>query len=127
MRINTQKKAVKAAFMLVEDWSKEYAIGLYLTSKLDLIRGEVISIGTLNSNMMHPREVFKPAFLSSAASVVILHNHPSGDLTPSGADKKIAKRLFKSGQILDIDLIGYIIFNLNKDLLSIENQKKGGV
>lgn len=68
-----------------------------------------VSTGSLNSSIVHPREVFKRAVLQNAASIIICHNHPSGDITPSQEDINITKRLYEAGKILGIELLDHII------------------
>lgn len=68
-----------------------------------------VSIGTLNSSMVHPREVFKSAILSNSASIIAFHNHPSGNPEPSGTDLEITKRLVEAGSIIGINLIDHVI------------------
>ena len=63
---------------------KEHFVGLYLNARHELIHKELISIGTANASMVHPRDVFAPALLHNATAVIVAHNHPSGDATPSG-------------------------------------------
>ena len=74
-----------------------------------LIRVEPISQGTLDTLLVHPREVFKAAIAASAAAIIIVHNHPSGDPTPSEADIKVTRDLIRAGQLLKIDLLDHII------------------
>jgi DNA repair protein RadC len=69
----------------------------------------VISVGTLNSSLIHPREVFNPAIKASASSVVIVHNHPSGDCNPSKEDKEVTKMLNEAGRILGIKVLDHVI------------------
>lgn len=88
---------------------KEHLRGLYLNSHNRIIRDEVISIGTINSNMIHPREVFRPAIESNAAAVVLAHNHPSGEVNPSEEDVQITKQLVEAGRILGIALLDHVI------------------
>lgn len=88
---------------------KEYLRGLYLNTHYKVIHDEVISIGTVNANMIHPREVFRPALEYAAAAIVLVHNHPSGITEPSDADVKITKQLVSAGRILGIDLIDHVI------------------
>lgn len=88
---------------------KEHLRGLYLNSHNRIIRDEVISIGTINSNMIHPREVFRPAIESNAAAVVLAHNHPSGEVTPSEEDIEITKQLVQAGKILGISLLDHVV------------------
>ncbi|TSC89545.1 MAG: DNA repair protein RadC [Parcubacteria group bacterium Gr01-1014_3] len=92
---------------------KEHLRGLYLNSHHHLVRDEVISIGSLNSSIIHPREVFKPALEYSASAVILAHNHPSGITTPSEDDVQITKQLIEAGKILGIHLIDHIIITKN--------------
>lgn len=70
---------------------------------------KVVSIGTLNSSLVHPREVFKAAILANSASIIVVHNHPSGDPTPSKEDINITVRLKEAGKIIGVDIIDHII------------------
>jgi len=88
---------------------KEHLRGLYLNSHNRIIRDEVISIGTINSNMIHPREVFRPAIESNAAAVVLAHNHPSGEASPSLEDIEITKQIVQAGKILGISLLDHVV------------------
>lgn len=88
---------------------KEQLRGLYLGSHYQLVHDEVISIGTLTSNVIHPREVFQPAIAHGAVAVIIAHNHPSGSLEPSQADVEVTRQLVAAGSILGIDLLDHII------------------
>ena len=76
-----------------------------------LIERQIISIGTLNSSLVHPREVFEPAIALHSASIIIAHNHPSQDLTPSIEDKKITTRLIEAGKILGIEIADHVILS----------------
>jgi len=71
----------------------------------------VVSIGTLNSSLVHPREVFKPAILSNSASIILSHNHPSGDPTPSSEDISITTRIKEVGKLVGIELLDHIIIS----------------
>ena len=93
--------------------NKEQLRGLYLNSRSKLIHDEIISLGTLNCSLVHPREVFQPAIEYSAASVILAHNHPSGSLSPSLEDIKVSTNLLKAGHILGIDMIDHIIITKN--------------
>jgi DNA repair protein RadC len=92
---------------------KEHLRGLYLNGHNRVIRDEVISIGTINSNMIHPREVFRPAIESNATAVVLAHNHPSGEAVPSEEDIEITKQLVQAGKILGISLLDHVIITKN--------------
>jgi len=88
---------------------REYLIGIYLDARKQLINKKVISIGTLDTNLIHPREVFKPAIQHNAAAVIVVHNHPSGDPKPSLEDRRVTKKLIKAGKLLGIKLIDHLI------------------
>lgn len=90
---------------------KEYFLTITLDNNSMIIQKRVIHIGTLNSSLVHPREVFKPAILDNAAGLIIAHNHPSGVLDPSYADIKITKRLKKVSEIVGVDLLDHVILS----------------
>lgn len=87
----------------------EHMVGLYLNSANRLIGLRTISMGILNSSLVHPREVFKIACMMPAASIIISHNHPSGNAEPSSEDLAITKQLVEAGKILGIPLHDHII------------------
>jgi len=89
---------------------REKFIAVHLNTKNQIISYEVVSVGSLNASIVHPREVFKGAILSNAASVVLCHNHPSGDPNPSKEDKQLTNRLEKAGKILGIEVLDHVIF-----------------
>ncbi len=93
---------------------QEHFIALYLNTKAELIKKETLFKGSLNSSLVHPREIFKHAVVNSAASIVICHNHPSGDPTPSKNDIDITKIIHKNSLMMDIELIDHIIIGRNK-------------
>lgn len=88
---------------------KEHLRGLYLNAHYKVIRDEVISIGTIDANLVHPREVFRPALEHAAAAVILVHNHPSGELAPSAADTKVTEQVVEAGRLLGIELVDHII------------------
>lgn len=89
--------------------TKEHFCILLLNTKNHIIGWHVISIGNLTGTVVHPREVFAPAIVHHAASIILSHNHPSGDPSPSREDIAVTQRLVKSGQILDIAVLDHII------------------
>lgn len=93
----------------ITDYSKEHFFVLNLDVRNRIIDIEMISKGTLTSSLVHPRETFESAIRKHAASIMVAHNHPSGDANPSEDDIKISKRLAESGRILGIELIDHII------------------
>jgi len=88
---------------------RENFVVLLLDTKNKIIGLNTVSIGTLNSSLVHPREVFKPAILASAAAIILAHNHPSGDPKPSKEDIEITKRLIEAGDLLGIAVLDHII------------------
>jgi DNA repair protein RadC len=88
---------------------KEHLRGLYLNAHYKVVRDEVISIGTIDANLVHPREVFRPALEYAAAAVILVHNHPSGELAPSAADLKVTAQLVEAGRLLGIELVDHVI------------------
>ena len=95
---------------------KEHLRGLYLNSHNRIIHDEVISIGTINTNIVHPREVFRPAIEYSAAAVILAHNHPSGSSVPSLQDIEITEQIIKAGKVLGIHILDHIV--ITKDTFS---------
>jgi len=87
---------------------------LYLNRKNHLLFQETISIGSLTASMVHPREVFKPAIKRSAASVILAHNHPSGDTTPSQQDIEVTQNLMRAGNVLGILVLDHVIIGDNR-------------
>ena len=93
----------------VRSKSKEYFITFYLDVRNYVIKKEIISIGTLNASLVHPREVFEPAVRNLAAQIILSHNHPSGDPSPSEEDIKLTRQLIEAGKILGIEIIDHVI------------------
>ncbi len=88
---------------------KEQLRGLYLNSRYQVIHEEVISVGSMTSNIVHPREVFQPAIEHGAVAVIIAHNHPSGRLDSTYADNEVTERLLYASKILGIDLLDHLV------------------
>ncbi|WP_057911830.1 RadC family protein [Peribacillus muralis] len=94
--------------------SQEHFVCLYLNTKNQVLQKTTVFIGSLNASIVHPREVFKEAFRRSAASIICLHNHPSGDPTPSREDIEVTKRLVECGRIIGIEVLDHIIIGEHK-------------
>ncbi len=94
---------------------------LYLNTKNQVMHRKTVFIGSLNASIVHPREVFKEAFRRSAASIICLHNHPSGDPTPSREDIDVTKRLNEAGKVLGVELLDHIIIG-DRKFVSLKEQ-----
>ena len=93
----------------IKDRRKEYFVALFLNARNQVICRENVSVGSLNASLVHPREVFAPAVGSSAASVILAHNHPSGDVTPSREDIELTRRMVQAGEIMGIEVLDHLI------------------
>ncbi len=109
--IDSPEKAVEQ-LSDIRNKQQEYFVCLTLDGANRLIAKRVISIGTLTSSLVHPREVFAEAITDRAASIIIAHNHPSGNLEPSQADRGVTERLREAGELLGITLIDHVIVTI---------------
>ena len=100
---------------------KEHFLVFFLDSCNQQIHREIISVGTINASLVHPREVFEPAIKHLAVQVILAHNHPSGDLEPSEEDLTVNKRLVEAGKLLGIEVLDHII--VTKDSFSSFKEK----
>lgn len=107
--VKSPEDVIKTARSQLKGKKKEHFLVLCLDTRNHLIKTNTISIGSLDCSFVHPREVFKDAISSSAASVIFIHNHPSGDPTPSEDDIKMTKRLIEAGEIIGIEVLDHII------------------
>ena len=105
----TTSKEVFEFFKNMCDETKEHFVTLHLDSKNRLACMDVVSTGSLNASIVHPREVFKTALLSNAAALILIHNHPSGDPTPSREDLELTGRLKEAGELLGLRVLDHII------------------
>ncbi len=97
----------------IRDSKREHFVAFFLDSRERLIERQVISIGTLNASLVHPREVFEPAIAHHAASIIVAHNHPSGTLEASDEDRDITRRLRAVGSIVGIPIADHVIMTQN--------------
>ena len=93
----------------MRELSKEHLRGIYLNAHYKVVHDEIISIGTVDTNIIHPREVFRPALEYATVAVILVHNHPSGSTTPSDADIAVTKQLVEAGKLIGIDLVDHVI------------------
>ncbi len=106
----------------IKDQRKEFFLCLYLNARNQMIHKEIISIGSLSASIVHPREVFQVAVQHSAAGVILAHNHPSGDVSPSKDDIDLTKRLVQAGDIMGIEVLDHIIIGA-ADFLSLKERR----
>ncbi len=93
----------------IKNLKKEHFVALYMNARNQVIHQETISIGTLTASLVHPREVFEPAVRVCAGSIIIAHNHPSGEISPSDQDIHITRQLQEAGKILNIEILDHLI------------------
>ena len=105
----TSPEQVFDTFSFLRRETKEYFFAIHLDGKNRICCVDEVSVGSLNQSVVHPREVFKTALLSSAASIILVHNHPTGDSTPSREDIEITRRLKEAGEIIGVKLLDHII------------------
>lgn len=120
--ISTPNDAQYLFRRFLEDSDREQLIVVSLDTKNQPTTINVASIGSLNSSIVHPREIFKSAILSNANSIIIAHNHPSGDVNPSKEDISITKRLKECGELIGINLIDHIIIGDNNRFISLKEK-----
>ena len=105
----------------LKEKKKEYFLAILLDTRNQLIRVAEISVGSLDSSIVHPREVYKEAISASAAAVVFVHNHPSGDTEASADDIELTRRLYQAGEIMGIEVLDHIIIG-GKSFTSLKRQ-----
>jgi len=115
-------KDVIAQFSYLRDKQREHLAALYLNARNEVVFKKHLFVGTLDANICHPREIFKYAIEKNAASIILVHNHPSGDPTPSKADLEITKRIQEAGKIMGIDVLDHVIISKNK-IFSFKEKK----
>ncbi|MDW5549927.1 RadC family protein [Methanosarcina sp.] len=108
-KVCSPKDVYTLMYPKMREQKKEKFITLCLDTKNQILREEVVSIGSLNASIVHPREVFKSALMESSASVIMVHNHPSGDPSPSREDIMVTEKMVEGGKILGIDVLDHII------------------
>jgi DNA repair protein RadC len=107
--ISSPAMAAQLAMTHLRDLTRECCLAIYLDTKHRVVKEEIISIGSLDQAAIHPRELFKTAFEVSAAAVILAHNHPSGDPTPSPSDLQLTEQLFQAAKLLGICLLDHVI------------------
>jgi adenine-specific DNA-methyltransferase len=108
----------------LKEKKKEYLVCLYLNARNALLKKEVVSVGLLDKTLLHPREIFHPAIEINAASVILVHNHPSGDSSPSEKDNQIVEKIVQAGEIMGIPVIDFIVISESEHYSFYEKLKK---
>lgn len=108
-QIREAADAARIASAYIGDQDREHFIVLLLNTKHHVTGIHTVSIGSLDASIVHPREVFKPAIVGSASAIIVAHNHPSGDPTPSPEDRSVTQRLNEAGKVLGIDVLDHIV------------------
>ena len=105
------------------DATEEHFVAFYLDTKNKLVAFGIISKGTVSETLVHPREIFKLALLANASRMIISHNHPSGDITPSNEDKAVTTKLKQCGDLMGIAVFDHVIVNTeNRSFLSMQEE-----
>ena len=119
--VRTPEDVVGVCGSRLRGCDRERFLALALNTKNRLIRVLDISTGSLNASIVHPRELFKDAVRASSASIVVVHNHPSGDPTPSGADISLTRRLVKAGDVLGIEVLDHVVIGDGGEYVSMRD------
>lgn len=106
----------------MKHYDREHFRAAFLNTKNQIIRTVTVSIGSLNASIVHPREILKPAISASAASIILVHNHPTGDPTPSREDIEFTRRFAKCGDLIGIELLDHVIIGADR----FQSLKEGG-
>jgi DNA repair protein RadC len=114
-KINGMDDVVQVVKPMIADPNKEFFMALYLNTKNGVLKQEVVSIGSLGANIVHPREIFKTACMISASSIIVAHNHPSGDPSPSREDIELTKNLSEAGKMIGIEMLDHVIIGYDKN------------
>ena len=109
IKMNSADKIFNYMNQILKNKKQEYFYALYLDSKKNLIEAKLLFMGTINKSIVHPREIFKYAYLLSASSIICVHNHPSGDTNPSNEDIILTSSLVEIGKLQGINIVDHII------------------
>ena len=121
-KIRCPEDAAKVAAHFIGDDDREVFLVMCLNTKNEVVAVHRCHIGSLNSSIVHPREVFKAAILNNSASIIVAHQHPSGDVTPSREDVEMTKRLAEAGRILGIEVLDHLVINYKAEYTSLKER-----
>jgi DNA repair protein RadC len=108
-RVSHPAIAAEVLWQYLDGADREHFVVLLLDTQNQIIGIHTVTVGTLDASLVHPREVFKPAILANAGSIVIAHNHPSGDPAPSAEDRAVTRQLVSAGATVGIEILDHII------------------
>ena len=120
--VRSPKDAASVLWECVKESDREKFVVLLLDSKNSIIGVTIVSVGILDSALVHPREVFKPAILCNAAAIILAHNHPSGDPSPSSEDRRVTQRLHEAGTLLGIEVLDHVIVGEKDRFVSLKER-----
>jgi DNA repair protein RadC len=112
--LTTPKHVFEYAKTKIRDTRQEHFIGIYMDARKQVIASHILFVGTVDAIVVHPREIFAKAIQERATGVILVHNHPSGDPTPSDEDIQFTKLLIKVSRVMQIDLLDHVIIGKNK-------------
>jgi DNA repair protein RadC len=118
--IRSPLEAVSVMRRVVTDDAREHLLAIYLDGRHRPIAHQIVSIGTATASLVHPREVFQPAVLAGACAVIVGHNHPSGDPSPSPEDRGVTRRLSQAGDLLGIRLLDSLVWVRSGSFVSLQ-------
>lgn len=113
-RIREARDAVSLVSGIIGSDPREHFVAVYLDARHKVLAVHVVSIGTVSDTKVHPREVFGPGLMLAASAILVAHNHPSGDATASGDDKRVTDRLRQAGELLGIELLDHVVIGCDK-------------
>lgn len=120
--IRSPEDGAKIASRFIGRDDREVFFVMCLNTKNNVIAVHRCHVGSLNASLVHPREVFKSAILNNAASVIVAHQHPSGDITPSKEDINVTRRLVEAGKLLGIDVLDHLVVNSDNSFTSLKER-----
>lgn len=120
--IRSPTDAAAVVWECVKESDREKFVVLLLDTKNGVIGATIVSVGILDSALVHPREVFKPAILCNAAAIILSHNHPSGDPNPSPEDRRVTQRIHEAGTILGIEVLDHVIVGGTDNFVSLKER-----
>jgi DNA repair protein RadC len=123
--VRKPEDAAQILFTYLEGVDREYFVVMCLDTKNQVNRIETVSIGSLNASIVHPREIFKTAILANSSSIILGHNHPSGETTPSREDIEVTQRIVAAGEIMGIEILDHIIIGDDRRFYSLK--EKGNI